>query len=136
MQLEGKDLQFRNPKKRSNIYLVLILLVLIAGTIAVLRSYMQGNIAAPFLPTATPTRTTNSFVMEANTHFLAGNLDKAIIAYQQAAILDPNDISILTRLAQVQVYSSNSLTTDAERIQRLGDALGYDQPCQRNHASG
>ncbi len=123
MQLEGKDLQFRKSKTRSNVYLVLTLLVLIAATIAVLRSYMQGNIAPPFLPTATPTRTTNSFVMEANTHFLAGNLESAIVAYQKASELDPNDLSILTKLAQIQVYSSNSLTTDAERIERLGEAL-------------
>ena len=123
MQLEGKELQFRNPKRRSNPFLVMIMLVLIVALIAVLRSYAKGDIEPWFLPTATPTRTTNSYLMEADTHFLAGNVDKAIEGYRKASELDPSDVSILVKLAQVQVYSSNSLTTDAERITRLTEAL-------------
>jgi tetratricopeptide (TPR) repeat protein len=112
MQLEGKELQFRNPKNRANPFRVMILLVLIVALIAVLRSYAKGDIQPFFLPTATPTRTTNSYLVEANTHFLAGNLDKSIVGYKKAS-----------ELAQVQVYSSNSLTTDAERVTRLTEAL-------------
>jgi len=123
MQLEGKELQFRNPKRRSNPFLVMIMLVLIVALIAVLRSYAKGDIQPLFLPTTTPTRTTNSYLMEADTHFLAGNVDKAIEGYRKASELDPSDVSILVKLAQVQVYSSNSLTTDAERITRLTEAL-------------
>jgi tetratricopeptide (TPR) repeat protein len=123
MQLEGKELQFRNPKNRANPFRVMILLVLIVALIAVLRSYAKGDIQPFFLPTATPTRTTNSYLMEANTHFLAGNLDKSIVGYKKASELDPSDVSILVKLAQVQVYSSNSLTTDAERVTRLTEAL-------------
>ena len=123
MQLEGRELQFRNPKRRSNPFLVMIMLVLIIALIAVLRSYAKGDIEPWFLPTATPTRTTNSYLMEADTHFLAGNVDKAIEGYKKASELDPSDVSILVKLAQVQVYSSNSLTTDAERITRLTEAL-------------
>lgn len=123
MQLEGKELQFRNPKRRSNPFVVMILLVLIAALVAVLRSYAQGDIQPLFLPTATPTRTTNSYLMEAETHFLAGNVDKAIEGYKKASELDPLDVAILVKLAQIQVYSSNSLTTDAERVTRLNEAL-------------
>ncbi|MCJ7694184.1 MAG: tetratricopeptide repeat protein, partial [Anaerolineaceae bacterium] len=123
MYLEGKEPQFRAPKRRSNPYWVMILLVLIAVVIAVLRSYAKGDIQPLFMPTATPTRTSNSYIVEANTHFLAGNLDKAIEAYKLASTLDPLDTSILVKLAQVQTYSSNSLTTDAERKARLSDAL-------------
>lgn len=99
------------------------MVVLIVALIAVLRSYAKGDIQPLFLPTATPTRTTNSYLVEANTHFLAGNVDKAIEGYRRASELDPTDISVLVKLAQVQVYSSNSLTTDAERVARLTDAL-------------
>ncbi len=123
MQLEGKDIQFRNPKRRSSPFRVMILLVLIVALVGVLRSYARGDIEPLFMPTMTPTRTTNSFVVEANTHFLAGNLDKAIAAYQKAIELDPTDVTILVKLAQVQAYSSNLLTTDQERRTRLSEAL-------------
>lgn len=123
MQLEGKDIQFRNPKRRSSPFRVMILLVLIVALVGVLRSYARGDIEPLFMPTMTPTRTTNSFVVEANTHFLAGNLDKAIAAYQKAVDLDPTDVTILVKLAQVQAYSSNLLTTDQERRARLSEAL-------------
>ncbi len=101
----------------------MILLVLIVALVGVLRSYARGDIEPLFMPTMTPTRTTNSFVVEANTHFLAGNLDKAIAAYQKAIELDPTDVTILVKLAQVQAYSSNLLTTDQERRTRLSEAL-------------
>lgn len=102
---------------------MMILLVLIVALVGVLRSYARGDIEPLFMPTMTPTRTTNSFVVEANTHFLAGNLDKAIAAYQKAIELDPTDVTILVKLAQVQAYSSNLLTTDQERRTRLSEAL-------------
>lgn len=102
---------------------MMILLVLIVALVGVLRSYARGDIEPLFMPTMTPTRTTNSFVVEANTHFLAGNLDKAIAAYQKAVDLDPTDVTILVKLAQVQAYSSNLLTTDQERRARLSEAL-------------
>ena len=91
--------------------------------VAVLRSYANGEIWPPFIPTPTPTRTVNSFVIEGNTHFQSGNLEKAISAYQKAIELEPDNTKIMVELARIQVYSSNTLTTDAERTQRLSEAL-------------
>lgn len=123
MYIEGKDPLFRKQRNHSNPYRVLVLLVLIVAIVAVLRSYASGDIKPLFMPTATATRTINSFVVEAETHFMAGNLDKAIEAYKQAANIDPDDPMLFTELARVQVYSSNTLTTDGERRVRLADAL-------------
>lgn len=123
MFVEGKDPLFRKQRPRSSPYRVMILLVLIAAVVAVLRSFSKGDIRPPFLPTPTPTRSINSYMVEADTHFQAGSLEKAIQAYQQASRVEPNNPNIYTELARVQVYSSNTLTTDAERKQRLGEAL-------------
>ena len=123
MYLEGKEPTFRDKKKRSNIYRVLILIVLIAFLGTVLTGIAKGEVEPLFLPTPTPTRTTHSYVVEGETHFTAGALDAAIKAYQKAAAQDPTNPEVFTDLARIQTYSSNLLTTDAERSQRLGEAL-------------
>ncbi|MFZ3071437.1 MAG: tetratricopeptide repeat protein [Anaerolineaceae bacterium] len=101
----------------------MLLLLVIVVLIVILRGYAQGSIWPPFIPTPTPTRTVNSFVVEGSTHFQAGNLEKAIEAYKKAVELDPKDPMLFVELAKIQVYSSNTLTTDAERRIRLAEAL-------------
>ena len=118
---ERKDL-FRKRGTRSNPFRVLVLLLLIVGFVAVLRAYGQGEIWPPFLPTPTPTRTVNSFLIEGQTHYQAGNLDAAMTAFRRATELEPNNVEILVELARIQVYSSASLTTDAQKTQRLTEA--------------
>jgi len=96
---------------------VVLLLVL------VLRSIGQGSITPLFLPTATPMRTLASHAEEAETYFIAGDLDRAIEAYQQAIALDPANAELLAELARIQVYSSTLLTIDELRLARLNKAL-------------
>ena len=123
MYLEGREPTFRDKKKKSNIYRVLILVVLIVFFGTVLTGIAKGDVQPLFLPTPTPTRTTHSYVVEGETHFNAGALDSAIAAYQKAVALDPTNPEVYTDLARIQTYSSSLLTTDAERSQRLGEAL-------------
>jgi tetratricopeptide (TPR) repeat protein len=123
MYIQGKEPSFRRTRPKSNIYRVLVLVVLIVFFGAVLAGFSRGEVEPLFMPTPTPTRTTHSFVVEGETHFTAGNLDAALEAYQKAAELDPTDPEILTELARVQTYSSSLLSTDAERSQRLQEAL-------------
>lgn len=123
MYIQGKEPTFRRTNPKSNIYRVLVLIVLIVFFGAVLAGFANGEVEPLFMPTPTPTRTTHSFVVEGETHFEAGDLDSAIEAYQKAAALDPTDPEILMELARVQTYSSSLLSTDAERSQRLQDAL-------------
>ncbi len=123
MYINEKKNLFHQPRGQSNPYRVMLLILIIVVLIAVLRSYAQGEIWPPFVPTPTPTRTVNSYVVEGSTHFQAGNLEKAIESYQKAMALEPNNPEIMVELAKIQVYSSNTLTTDAERRQRLAEAL-------------
>ena len=123
MYLQGKDPHFRHSRKRGNPYKILVFVVLIVFFITVLTGIVQGNVQPLFLPTPTPTRTSNSFVIEGRTHFEAGNLEAAITALKRASELDPENPEIFAELARIQTYSSALMTTDAERSQRLSEAL-------------
>ena len=123
MYLQGKEPHFRKRRNKNNPYMVLLLITLIVFFGTVLSGIAKGDVQPLFMPTPTPTRTTNSFVIEGQTHFEAGNLNAAILAYQNAIQMDPNDPNLYVELARIQTYSSALLTTDAEKIQRLQEAL-------------
>jgi tetratricopeptide (TPR) repeat protein len=110
-------------RRTSNLYRLFGLVVFImAGAWVVLR-LQTGEIRNPFDPTPTSTRTTNSWVLEGEASFEAGNLPAAISAYQDAVKVDPNDASTLSELARIQAYSSRLLSNDTDRLARLTDAL-------------
>jgi tetratricopeptide (TPR) repeat protein len=123
MYLRGKEPTFRHHRHKNNPYVVLVLLALIVFFGTVLQGIAKGNVQPLFMPTPTPTRTTHSFVIEGETHFDAGNLDAAITAFQEATQLDPNDPDLYVQLARIQTYSSALLTTNAEKSQRLQEAM-------------
>jgi len=123
MYLHGKDPSFRNTRKKANPYRVLVLFVLIIFFMTILSGIAKGDVQPLFLPTPTPTRSTDSFVVEGKTHFAAGDLESAISSFQNATNLDPGDATLFTELARIQTYSSALLSSDAERSQRLQEAL-------------
>lgn len=123
MYIEERKNLFRNPRRNSSPYRIMAILLVIVAVIAVMRDYASGEIWPPFIPTPTPTRSVNSFVVEGDTHFQAGNIAKAIESYNQALLLDPADNGVRVKLAQIQVYSSTSLATDREKQDRLAEAL-------------
>ena len=84
MNLTGKYPTFRKNSRGLHPYRILILLGLMVIGMFVLRGIETEQIQSPFLPTPIPTRTANSFAMEAETQFFAGDLNKSISAYQQA----------------------------------------------------
>jgi len=123
MQYGSRPLSFRSHRSRSNPYWILVLLLLVVGSAFVLQALQKEEIRSPFLPTPYPTRTANSYALEGQTHFAAGNLNKAIDAYKEAARLDPTDPMLLVEQARIQTYSSAMLTTDSEKRDRLLEAL-------------
>lgn len=111
-------------KTRANIYRLFLLVALILGFVWLISGWTRGEIERPFTATATPTRTVDSYALEGDAQFTAGNLDSAITAYREAVRLDPNNAQIWAKLARIQTYSSSLKTTDAERRARLTDARG------------
>jgi tetratricopeptide (TPR) repeat protein len=98
-------------------------IILVVLGLVIVRSLNTGEIQPLFLPTPTPTRTANSYSQEGESHFMAGDLDKAIAAYQSATAAEPDNAQLWAELARIQTYSSNLLTTDTEKRERLQSAL-------------
>ncbi len=123
MELPDAHWTFRRGAVRWRWVGALLFLNLLAWWI--LHQVWRGDITYDdiFPPTPTPTRSPVSWAMEAQAHFEAGNLEAAIQAYREAVKVAPNDATLWTELARVQVYSSALLTTDAERHARLQEAV-------------
>jgi tetratricopeptide (TPR) repeat protein len=110
-------------RKPTNYYRLFLWICLILGGIWLINQVQTGAIQRPFQPTPGPTRSVQSYAMEGDASFAAGQLDQAISAYQEATTVNPNDIEVWVKLARIQAYSSNLLTTDAQRLERLQQAL-------------
>lgn len=119
----GKRNIFSQQKKRSNPIRIFLLLVLILGGLFVVRGLRTGQINPMLQTTVTPTRSLNSYAEEGKTHFQAGNLEKAIGAYQNAIRINPEDAELRAELARIQVYSTTQITVDADKRTRLDEAI-------------
>ena len=83
------------------------------------------------MPSPTPTRSVDSYSLEADTHFKAGNLTEAISTYQHALEIAPENARLWTELARMQAYSSTLLTTDEERKKASGRSPGIGPKSDR-----
>jgi tetratricopeptide (TPR) repeat protein len=125
----GKTFHLHPVGNRSNPYRVLLLVLLIMGGAWLVLSLNRGEVQNPFNPTPTPTRSPQSYIMAAQAYFAAGKLDDpasdqdAIGAYQMALQVDPTNALIWAELARIQTYSTNTLSTDQQRLNRLQEAL-------------
>jgi tetratricopeptide (TPR) repeat protein len=97
--------------------------VMILGGVWMLQQLDKGEIRPLFEPTATPTRSPESYILEGDASFSAGKVDAAIIAYREALKVNPNDALIWAKLARIQTYSSAFLITNPEKQARLTEAL-------------
>ena len=97
--------------------------MIILALLFVYRAFADGRITPILDATPTPTRTLNSYRQEGETHFQAGNLEKAIEAYYQALEIEPGNPELWAELARIQVYSTSQITTDAGKKTRLEQAL-------------
>ena len=121
--LTGERPHFRPEKRSLNPYRVILLIGLILGGIWILLGIDRGNIQPLFLPTPTPTRTVNSYIMEGEAQFMSGALEGAIAAYQKAVTVEPGNSQAWAELARIQTYSSSLLSTNENRYERLTQAL-------------
>jgi tetratricopeptide (TPR) repeat protein len=120
---------FRPAKPKSNLYRIWLWVLLILVGIWSLLQIRSGQIEPLFQPTPAPTRSAQSYVLEAQAYFDAGKLDDpnteqdAIGAYQAATQVDPQNAQTWAELARIQTYSSATVNTDNERLKRLQEAL-------------
>ena len=119
----GKKQIFSKRAKFSSPLRIFIGLLVLLGLLFVLKAISSGKITPLFSPTPTPTRTLNSYTLEGETHFAAGNLEKAIEAYKNAVNVDPKNTDLWAELARIQVYSTTQITTDSGKRTRLEEAF-------------
>ena len=110
-------------RSQSNIYRMFLWVVMILGGVWMLQQMDRGEIQPLFQATAVPTRAVASYLEEGDANFTAGNLTAAILAYQEALRLNPNDAQTWAKLARIQTYSSAFLITNDEKEARLREAL-------------
>lgn len=110
-------------RPQSNIYRMFLWVALILVFIWMLQQMSKGEIQPLFQATPTPTRAADSYALEGDANFTAGNLDDAILAYQEALRVDPNNAETWWKLARIQTYSSAFLITNPEKKARLLDGL-------------
>ena len=112
-----------NRKPQSNIYRMFLWVVMLLGGIWMLQQINTGEIKPLFQATPLPTRSVDSYVMEGDAYFSAGNVNKAIASYQEAVRANPNEAQIWAELARIQTYSSAFLITNPQKKERLLAAL-------------
>jgi tetratricopeptide (TPR) repeat protein len=115
----------------------LLWITLIAASVWLFLQLQGGQVEPLFMPTPTPTRMSESYSMEAETLFNAGDLEGAIAAYQEATRVDPSNAHAWAKLARIQTYSSSLLSTDSERLERMEEAIySIDQAVALNPDEG
>jgi len=134
MNIYHKRAIFRR-RDESNVYRMFFWVILILGGIWLIRSVQQGDVKPLFLPTATPTRFAESYLLEADALFTAGKLEDAtdadgnvisggaISSYREAVKVDPNNARVWADLARVQTYSSAMVVNSDDVKVRLAEAL-------------
>jgi tetratricopeptide (TPR) repeat protein len=123
MNLTGKNVHFRRQRNHTRPTVALVLMMVVVASMFMLRAVESQSIRSPFEPTPTATRVTLSYAQEGETLFQAGNLPAAITAYKEAIRLDPKNTTIMVELARFEVYSSATMSTDAEKRTRIEEAL-------------
>lgn len=108
----------RQPRTSRASHIMILLGLLIAGLYLV-RGFEAGEITPMFPTAAAPTRVPRSYAYEGETQFLAGNLSKAIAAYDEAIKMDPTDYATIAEMARIQVYYSDLAINNNERLERL-----------------
>ncbi|GAB4494429.1 MAG: hypothetical protein Fur0016_19180 [Anaerolineales bacterium] len=110
-------------QNQNNIYRLFFYTILIIAGLWVVYGVDRGTVKPMGLPTLTPTRAASSYSSEAEAHFAAGDIQKAVEAYQRATETEPNNAEHWARLARIQAYASALTTTDTERMAALDSAL-------------
>ncbi len=104
MYLKGSKWSMNRRRKRINWFRITILLLLIAAGVYMDRVIVP-TIPQPFVPTPTPTRDPESYVVEAEALFDEGKLLQAIETYTKAIEAAKNDPTLFIARARVQIYA-------------------------------
>ena len=118
----------RKPKRRPNLFRILILLILIGAALYVNQVVVPAT-PPLFVPTATPTRSPESFVNQADDLFNDGKLTQAADSYKEAISVNPHNPANYINLARIQVwlgeYDEAILNTQNALLQNPNNPLAH-----------
>ena len=130
--LRGRNPTFRKKEDPASYRILLWMFLILAGLWMAIQLQRENGAVQPlFLPTPTPTRTVESYLLEAQAYFQAGQIDvpdsddDAIGAYKRAIRQDPANVRARVELARLLTYSSSLLPTTEQRRARLDEARRY-----------
>jgi tetratricopeptide (TPR) repeat protein len=92
-----------NRRKRQSNPLRLIILVVLVGAALYINQVVVPATPPLFIPTPTPTRSPDSYLLDARTFSQQGKYNQAAEAYKQAIQSDPKNINTYIDLARLQV---------------------------------
>jgi tetratricopeptide (TPR) repeat protein len=104
MYLKGSKWSMNRRRKRPNWFRITFLVLLIAAGIYLDRVIIP-TVPQPFVPTATPTRDPESYVVEAEALFNEGKLLQSIDTYTGAIQQRPDDPTLFISRARAQIYA-------------------------------
>jgi tetratricopeptide (TPR) repeat protein len=115
MYLKGSKWSMTKRRKRSNPWLIILLVVAIAGLIYFDRVIVP-KIPVLFVSTPTATRSPESFVSDAETLVNQGKYSLAIQAYREALGVDSKNAGYYLTVAKLEMYTAKyeDAKTDAE----------------------
>ena len=105
-------------RRRSNPFTIFILSVLVIGGIYV-NQVVIPQTPPLFMPTPTPTRSPDAYLMEADQLAAEGKYAQAIDLYEEALLITPDNPGMYISLARLQIYISRF----EEAIDNAGNAL-------------
>jgi tetratricopeptide (TPR) repeat protein len=104
MYLRGSKWNMRQKRRRVNWFLVIVLVVLIL-IVSYLNRFIIPSVESPFVPTPTVTRSSESYITEADTLANQGKFSQAIDVYNEAIRLDPQSAILYIDIARAQVFA-------------------------------
>jgi tetratricopeptide (TPR) repeat protein len=122
MNIYNRRSLFRR-RDETSVYRMFFIVVFILAGIWLIRSVQQGEVKPLFLPTPTPTRVAQSYTLEGDAYFTAGQIDAAITAYREATNVDPTNAEVWAQLSRVQTYSTALIVQREDILIRLDDAI-------------
>jgi tetratricopeptide (TPR) repeat protein len=94
----------RQRRPRINWFLIVVVVILIA-VVTYIDRFILPTVQTPFVATPTATRDPESYVTDAENLFAEGKLIPAIDTYMEAIRIKPDDPSIYSALARVQIFA-------------------------------
>lgn len=94
-----------NRRRRRSNPIRIILLVVLVGVGLYVNQVVVPATPPLFVPTPTPTRSPESFAVEAKQFAVEGKMTQAILSYEEAVQSDPRNANNYVELARLQIYA-------------------------------